>query len=134
LRANVWSLVVSEPALRDGRKKLLLLVLRAVAQEGAHDIHLRVADGGVSGRAVDLFQDQARFQHSEPAPAVLLGDEGREPAALRQGGDELRGIAKLSIELLPVFSRKALDDFPDRLADLLLFGREAEVHGADSVA
>ena len=119
-----------EPQLARGDRgqEALLLLLAPVAQQGAHHVHLGVTDAGARRRAVDRLEDQARFEHPETAPAVLLGDERREPSALGEGVDELRRVAVLPVDPLPVVAGEAFHDLGDGLSDLLLFRRETEIH------
>src|SRR5439155_1492754 len=73
----------------DPRQPAALLLLRAVPEQRPHDVHLRVAGGRVAAGAVDLLEHGARRADAEPAAAVLLGDQRREPAARRERRDEL---------------------------------------------
>ncbi len=118
-------------AFRDPRQEVPLLFLGAVPQERSHDVHLGVTDGGVSRGSVDLFQDQARVENPETDAPVRLGNQSGEPASFGERRNELRGVAELSVELLPVGRREALADFPYRLADLFLLDSETKVHGRD---
>ena len=47
------------------RQVAALLLLAAMTQERAHDIHLRMTGCRVAARAIDLFQDHARLFHRE---------------------------------------------------------------------
>src|SRR2546430_5241403 len=42
------------------------LLRRAVTQERAHDVHLRVAGGGVAARGVNRLEDQGTLHDAEP--------------------------------------------------------------------
>lgn len=74
-----------QPELAGGdlRQVALLLVLGAVAQHRAHDIHLGVAGGAVAALALD-FHDHRRRRERQAGAAVFLGDQRREEAAFRE--------------------------------------------------
>ena len=87
---------------RDLGQVLLLLLRRAVAQQGVHVVHLAVAAAGVAARARDFFHDHRRLGERQPGAAVFLGDQRRHPAGLGQRLDEGLGIGALLVDLLPV--------------------------------
>ena len=64
-------------------------VRRAVPQERAHGVHLRVAGGAVAALAVHLLQDRRRGRRGQPGAAVFLRDQRAEIAGLGQRRDEL---------------------------------------------
>ena len=103
-----------QPELAGGdcRQEALLLLLASVAEQRAHDVHLRMAGAGVAAGGVDLLEDDARRREPEAGAAVLLRDERREPAVLGQGGDELLRIA-VGLELPPVLAREAGAELAD---------------------
>src|SRR5215470_11277961 len=107
----------------------LLLLLRAVPQHRAHDVHLRVAGASVAARAVDLFEDERAFHDAEARAAVLLRDQHGQVAGLRQVVDERLGILALDVQLLPVGGRVLFAEIVDGgLEGLLVVGqREAHV-------
>ena len=106
----------------DGRQVAPLLLLGAVPQDRAHDVHLRVAGAGVAALVVDLLQDQRRIAEPEAHAAVLLGDQRRQPAALGQRRDELLGVGALAVELAPVLAGELPAELGDAVADGLLIG------------
>ena len=61
-----------------------LLLLAAVPQQRAHDVHLGVAGGAIAAGALDFLQHRRRRRDAEPRAAILLGDQDREPAGLGQ--------------------------------------------------
>ena len=71
-------------ATRDLRQVCLLLRLGAVPQQRAHVVHLAVAGAGVAAAAVDLLHDDRRLGEPEARSAVVLWNQRREPARLRQ--------------------------------------------------
>ena len=106
----------------DGRQVAPLLLLGAVSQDRAHDVHLRVAGAGVAALVVDLLQDQRRIAQPEAHAAVLLGDQRRQPAALGERRDELLGVGALAVERAPVLAGEAPAELGDALPDGLLIG------------
>jgi hypothetical protein len=59
---------------------LLLLRLRAMAQQRAHVVHLAVAGAGVAAAAVDLLHDDAGLGQAQAGAAVFLRDQRGQPA------------------------------------------------------
>src|SRR5438552_8469663 len=86
-----------------------------------------MAGAGVPAGCVDLLEDYARGGESEPAAAVLLRDQGGEPALLGERGDELLRVT-VRLEVSPVLAREALAELADGGADLLQLVRNREVH------
>src|SRR5204862_3293654 len=84
---------------------------------------------GVAAAAVDLPEDPRRRRQAEPAPAVFLGDQSRQPAVLRQRIHELVGVA-IGLERSPVLAGEALAERAHRGADLAELGRQRELHYA----
>ena len=80
----------------DLRQVLLLLLRRAMPQDGAHDVHLRVAGGAVAAFGVDRLEDRRGGGQRQAGAAVFLGDQRGEIAGLGQGVDELGGIVALA--------------------------------------
>src|SRR5256885_14091323 len=83
----------------DARQVLLLLRLRAVAQQRAHVVHLAVAGARVAAAAVDLFHDHAGLGQAQARAAVLLRDQRGQPAGLGQRVHEGLGIGALLVDL-----------------------------------
>src|SRR5438067_10028953 len=83
---------------------------------------------------VDLLQDDCRLGDPEPGTAVLLGDEGAQPAGLRERLDELLWIFGVLVQLAPVGVREALAQLAHGSPNLLMLWIGAEVHGALLVA
>src|SRR3546814_668251 len=111
----------------DLRQVLALLLVRAVPQDGAHRVHLRVAGGTVAAGGVDLLQDGAAGRDRQAGAAILLGDQHGEEAGLRQRVDELGRLGALAVLLPPVFAGILRAQPADRLADLRI--GLAELHG-----
>src|SRR2546430_8538535 len=103
------------------------LLRRAVTQERAHDVHLRVAGGGVAARGVNRLEDQGTLHDAEPGAAVFLRDQRRQVAGLRQLVDELLGILAPRVELAPVLTRIAPADLEHTRPEGPLLVREREV-------
>ena len=64
-----------------------LLLLRAVPEQRAHRVDLRVRRLGVAAGAVDLLEDDRGARDVEPEAAVLLGDQrarGSRPSSARR--------------------------------------------------
>ena len=89
-------------AARDLREIAAALLLGPVPEQGAHDVHLGVAGGGVAARPVDLLEDDRRLGDAETRPAQLLRYQGGEVAGLGQGPDELLRVRLAGVELAPV--------------------------------
>ena len=98
----------------------LLLRFRTVAQDRAHDIHLRMAGSPIAARALDLLEDRRRRRERQAGAAVFLGDQRGEVAGLRERIDEFRRIGVVAVELAPVFARKIGAQTDYRLADVLM--------------
>src|SRR5690606_8815812 len=69
----------------------------------------------------DGLEDGAGSAQRQPGAAVLLWNECREIAGLRQSAHELRRICGLVVEPHPVLVGKVLADAADALAQLLPF-------------
>src|SRR6185312_8673775 len=93
----------------------------AVPQQCAHGVHLGVAAAAVAARALDLFQDRGRCREFQTRPAILLRDQHREIAGLRQRIDEGRWIGHLAVELAPIFAGELCAELYDLLADIGIF-------------
>ena len=63
-----------------------------------------------------------------PMPAVLLGDQRREPAALGQRRDECLGVRLLAVEIAPVLARELPAELRDAVADGLLIRCQTYCH------
>ncbi len=94
-----------------------LLLGRAVPQQRAHGVHLRVGAAAVAARAMDLLQDGRRRAKAEARAAVFLGDQHRQVAFPGQGLHELGRIGSLAVQAPPVFAGEAGAELPHRLAD-----------------
>ncbi len=105
-------------AARDLRQVFLLLRLGAVPQQRAHVVHLAVAGAGVAAAAVDLLHDDRRLGEPEAGAAVVLRDQRREPACLRQRVDEFLGIAARLVDAPEILGGKFRAERADRVADL----------------
>ena len=67
----------------DLRQIALLLLLAAVPQQGAHDVHLGVALAGGAARGVDLLEDHRGGAQRQARAAIFLRDQRGEKAGLR---------------------------------------------------
>ena len=98
-------------------------------QDGAHDVHLRVAGGAVAALGVDGLQDRRGGRQRQAGAAVLLGDQCGEIAGLGQRVDELGRIGAVAIQLAPVFAGEAGAELGDFGADLgVRIGGKGLVH------
>ncbi len=65
---------------------------RAVPQQRAHDVHLRVARRGVSTAMMDLFENSRRFGYAKSRSAILFGNQrGHVACAASAPGRRLPG-------------------------------------------
>ena len=112
-----------QPQFAAGDPGQILCLLRVVAvpQHGAHRVHLGVAAAAIAARALDLFEDRRRRRQFQPGAAILLGDQHREIAGLRQRVDELLRIRHLAVELAPVFAGELGAELCDGVADVVEF-------------
>jgi len=81
---------------------LLLLLVRAVPQQRAHDVHLRVARAGVGAGAIDLLEDDRGFGHAQPASTVLGRNQCGQPAGVAEGVDERLWILGAFFDRAPI--------------------------------
>ena len=110
-----------EPQLAagDAGEVALLLLIAAVTQDDTHDVHLGVASRGVAAGPVDLFENHAGLGDGHAAAAVLLGNEGGEPAELGELPDKRLGVGALLVEGAPVGAVVLLADVADGEADVV---------------
>src|SRR5256886_4874703 len=101
--------------------------LPILTQKRPHDVHLRVARGGVAARGVDRLEDEGALRDSEPGAAVFLGDQRGEVAGLRQLVDELLGVLAPRVEVAPVLARIALADLQHARLEGALLVRERAI-------
>src|SRR5436190_8673019 len=92
-----------------------------MAQQRAHDVHLRVARAGVRARAVDLLEDDRRLGDVEATAAVLLRDQRGEPARVGERLDERIGIAGTLVDVLPVRAVELSAQLANSIAIFLVF-------------
>ncbi len=71
-------------ARRDVGQVPAFLRLAAVAQQGAHDVHLRVAGGAVGAAALDFLEHRAGRAEIHAGAAVFLRYQYRQVARLGQ--------------------------------------------------
>ncbi len=90
----------------DLRQVSRLLLLRAMAKQCAHHVHLRVRGTGVGAALVDLLQDGGGLPQTVPEPAVARWNECGQPAGVRQRLHECLGIFSPSVEIAPVGIRE----------------------------
>ena len=88
-----------------------------MAQDGAHDVHLRVAGTCVAALMVDLLEDDRSVRLAQAATAVLLGDQRAQPAVVRQPLHELGRIPLLPVQLAPVLAGKLLAQLRNAFAN-----------------
>ena len=100
-----------------------------MAQDGAHGVHLGVAGGAVAALRMDRLQDGRRRRQAQPGAAVLLRDQHRQVARLRQRAHEPGGIGALGIQLAPVLAGELGTQAPHGVADLGIgYGGNLVVH------
>ena len=97
---------------------LLLLLRRAMPQDGAHDVHLRVARRTVAALGMDRLEDRRGGGQRQAGAAVFLGDQRGEIAGLGEGADELGGIGAVAVQLAPVLAGETGAEFRHFDADL----------------
>src|SRR5690625_6790468 len=68
-----------------------------MAQQRAHVVHLPMASSGVAAGTIDFLHDDRGFGQAQSRAAVLLGDQGGQPASLGQSLHKLGGITLLGI-------------------------------------
>src|SRR5215470_19098595 len=76
-------------AARDRGQPARLLRSAAVPQQGAHGVHLGMTGRAVAAGGLDFLHDGRSLHERETAAAILLGDERREIAGVRQRRYEL---------------------------------------------
>ena len=114
----------------DFRQIGLLLLVGAVPQDGAHDVHLGVAGRAVAALGLNGFQDCRRGGQRQTGAAVFLGDQRAEIAAFGQRADKIRRVAAFLIELAPVFAGEPAAQLPDFFADFRVWvGAQRVFHG-----
>jgi len=109
----------AEVAAGDAGEVARLLLCAAVAEDDAHDVHLRVAGSGVAAGAVDLLEDDARLGNGHATAAVLLRYERGEPAEFGEFPYERFGVRAVLVEGAPVRAVVLLADVTDREADVV---------------
>ena len=87
-----------------------------------------MANGRVTTRGVDFFENDAGLDDAEASPAVFRRDQHRQPAAICEGANEVLRIALLAVDLAPVRLGKLRTDGAHAIAVQLLLGDQAEVH------
>ena len=85
---------------------LLLLLGRAMPQDGAHGVHLRMAGGAVATRSVHFLEDRRGRANTKPAAAIVFRDQCGEVAGFGERGDEVARIGAFAVERAPVFAGK----------------------------
>ena len=108
----------------------LLLLLAAVPQQRAHDVHLGVAGGAIAAGALDFLEHRGCGRDAKPRAAVLLGNQDREPAGFGQRLHEFRRIAAFAIERAPVGAVELQAELADRIADFRVCRGVGIFHGA----
>ena len=114
-------------AVGDAGEVALLLLRTAVPQQRSHDIHLRVAGGGVATRGGDLLEDDRRFGQRGAATAELLGDQSAQIASLGERGHELLGVG-VRLQAPPVGPVEGGADLPDTGSQVVEFGFLGQHH------
>jgi hypothetical protein len=57
-------------------KVTLLLLVTAVAQERAHDVHLSVAGGAIAAAVLDFFENGRAGRQWKARTPIFLGNQG----------------------------------------------------------
>ena len=94
-------------ALCDLRQIFGFLGVRAMPQQRAHRIHLRMTGRGITARAVDFFQNRGSGRKRQGQPAIRLWYKRGQIARFGQSGHEGLRIGLIAIAVLPVAPRKA---------------------------
>ena len=108
---------------------MLFLGRAAMAQQGAHVVHLAVAGAAVAACTVDLFHDHAGLGQAQARAAVVLRDQRGHPAGLGQRVDKGFGVGAGFVDLAVVGVRKFGAERADSVADVLVAGVGAQEHG-----
>ncbi|OJT98789.1 MAG: hypothetical protein BGN83_21260 [Rhizobium sp. 63-7] len=97
-----------QPQLTGGdfRQVLAFLPLIAMPQDGAHDVHLRMAGAAVAAGSLYLLKDRRRRRKRQAGPAIFFRNERREITGFGQRIDEFAGVGAFPFKLLPVVARK----------------------------
>ena len=111
----------AQVARGNARQVFLFLLIRAVAQDGAHRIHLGVAGAAITTGLLDFFHDDRRRGDAEPRPAEFLRDQDRQVPRLGQCLDERGRIFALRVQVAPVFTGILGAEFLNLFADFLIF-------------
>src|SRR5215218_8042530 len=111
-----------QPQLTTGylRQVLPLLLLRAVTQHSAHNVHLRVGGLGVAPGTIDLFEDDRSLGEAQAQPTVFLRDKRAEVATLRHRLDKGFRVLPSRVELAPVAVREVRAHLADSSPQVLV--------------
>src|SRR5882757_2323592 len=88
-------------------KVALLLLVTAVPEERAHDVHLSVTGGAIAAAVLDFLKNGCAGRQRKACTPIFLGNQGRQVASFRQRSDKLTWIPALSILSSPIFSRES---------------------------
>ncbi len=114
----------------DLRQVILFLLGRTVPQDGAHDVHLRVAGRAVAALGVDRLEDRCGGRQWQARAAVFLRDQRGEVASFGQRLDELGGIGAVAVQPAPVFTWEAGAELGNFDANFgMRIGGQGLVHG-----
>src|SRR5690606_13046762 len=103
---------------RDPGKVFSLLLLVAVPEQRAHDVHLRVAGGTVGAGVLDFLQDRRGSRERQPGTTIFLGDEDGEITGSGKRLHKLGRIGAVAVNLAPVFRREGFAELPHAFPDL----------------
>lgn len=106
-------------AFGNQRQVFFPLLLRPVAHQSVHIIHLTVTGTRVAACAVDLFHDHRGFGQAKARSAIIFGDERGHPPFFRQRIDKCLGIAAFSIDFAMVLIRKLRTERANAASDVL---------------
>ena len=95
-----------------------LLRVRAVAQNRAHRVHLRMARSGVAACAMHFLKDRGASRYWQAKAAEPFGDKRAEITIFCQRPHKLGRIGLLTVFGAPIFAGEPFAQFGDCIADL----------------
>ena len=95
----------------------MLLLLASVAQDGAHDVHLRVHGAAIAALFLDFLKDCRRCRQGKSGTAIFFGDQRGEIAGLAKRSDEFGRIFARLILGAPIFAGILRAKLGDLFAD-----------------
>lgn len=100
-----------------------------MAEQGPHDVHLRMAGAGIASPPVNGLQDHGTSSERQAGAAECLRDQSAKIAGFRQGLDESFRISLSLFELAPVGAGESGADLGDFGADLRIIVAEGKREG-----